>query len=165
MPVCFFENATATHALVFAALASSLVFDFIARQSVGGTHLTYFILRQLPVPLPENLPEPDLAWLTSYASQLVGTDVVMKESLGYESPTLGQWDQERRLQLRASLDAYFFSLFGLGEVEVEYVIGTFEGMNRNELATWGAHRTRLLILEAMRVKPWDSRESSSGDGR
>ena len=37
-------------ALWFQVVASSYALDFVARQKIGGTHLTYGFLKQLPFP-------------------------------------------------------------------------------------------------------------------
>ena len=40
---------------------SSFVFDYVARQKLGGTHMTFFILKQLPV-LPPNQYKATCTW-------------------------------------------------------------------------------------------------------
>ncbi len=40
---------------LLAACFSSFVFDFVARQKLGGTAMSYFVLKQLPVPAPEDV--------------------------------------------------------------------------------------------------------------
>ena len=32
-----------------------MVFDYVARQKLSGTHMTYFILKQLACPTPDSL--------------------------------------------------------------------------------------------------------------
>ena len=44
------ENSTVT--AIILACANSLVFDYVARQKIGGTHLTYNYLKQLPILKP-----------------------------------------------------------------------------------------------------------------
>ncbi|WP_342372508.1 hypothetical protein PCC79_16545 [Propioniciclava soli] len=39
------------------AVWNSFAFDFVARQKVGGTHLKYSTMRQLPVPAPDHLSQ------------------------------------------------------------------------------------------------------------
>ncbi|MCS7017433.1 MAG: hypothetical protein NZM42_15125, partial [Gemmatales bacterium] len=47
--ILFAEEIRAVHIACFLATLNSLVFDFVTRQKVGGTHLTYTYLNQLPV--------------------------------------------------------------------------------------------------------------------
>jgi len=42
---------------------NSLVFDFVSRAKLGGTHLTYSYLKQLPVLPPEAYRSNDLAFI------------------------------------------------------------------------------------------------------
>ena len=54
MPLAFIGNRfDAKHLAALQANMSSLVFDFVARHKVGGTHLNFFIAKQLPVLRPE----------------------------------------------------------------------------------------------------------------
>ena len=50
--VLFPESTKSTEIACFVCNVSSLVFDYVARQKVGGTNLGYFILKQLPVIAP-----------------------------------------------------------------------------------------------------------------
>lgn len=52
MPLAFTDHPEKTAALL--ANLSAFVFDYIARQKVGGTHLTFFLLEQLPVLTPDD---------------------------------------------------------------------------------------------------------------
>ena len=51
------------------ATQSSLVFDYVSRQKVGGLHMNGFIWKQLPVPTPTTL-EPHTGFLTPRALEL-----------------------------------------------------------------------------------------------
>jgi len=95
--------------------------DYVARQKVGGTHLTFFVLEQLPV-LPPQVYEQSAAWdeekaigdwLTSRVLELVYTAWDMRpfgQDCGYNGPPF-RWDAGRRSLLRAELDAAFFHLY------------------------------------------------------
>jgi hypothetical protein len=56
----------------------SLVFDFVARQKVGGTSLSYFILNQLPVLPPDAFSEADVAFIVPRVLELAYTAWDMK---------------------------------------------------------------------------------------
>jgi hypothetical protein len=66
---------------LLAACLSSFVFDFVARQKLGGTAMSYFVLKQLPVPAPHDvraallgidLRAPDRAELDARMFRLYG---------------------------------------------------------------------------------------------
>ena len=60
------------------------------------------------------------------------------------------WDEERRLFLRAKLDAVFFHLYGVtGRDDVRYVYSTFPIVEREETAALGSYRSRDLCLAWM----------------
>ena len=57
------------------------------------------------------------------------------------------WDEDRRLHLRAKLDAAFFHLYGVTDRDdVRYVYATFPIIERQEKATYGRYRSRDLCL-------------------
>ena len=60
------------------------------------------------------------------------------------------WEEERRLFLRAKLDAVFFHLYGVtGRDDVRYVYSTFPIVEREETAAYGSYRSRELCLAWM----------------
>ena len=60
------------------------------------------------------------------------------------------WDEERRLHLRAKLDALFFHLYSVTDREdVRYVYSTFPIVEREETAAYGTYRSRDLCLAWM----------------
>ena len=60
------------------------------------------------------------------------------------------WDEERRLALRAKLDAVFFHLYGVtGRDDVRYVFSTFPIVEKRETKAWGRYRSRDLCLAWM----------------
>jgi hypothetical protein len=71
-----------------------------------------------------------------------------------------KWDDERRAQLRAKLDAYYAHLYGLTRDELRYILDpqdfygpdfpgeTFRVLKEKEEKLYGEYRTRRLVLEA-----------------
>ncbi len=61
------------------------------------------------------------------------------------------WDEERRLKLRAKLDAVFFHLYGITDREdVRYIYSTFPIVERQEAEAYGGrYRSRDLCLAYM----------------
>lgn len=163
-------------AAIFVACFNSLVFDYVARQKIGGTHLTYGYLRQLSFLPPEAYRQQDLEFILPRVIELTFTaadlqpfyDDLMCEGHGYDSrssPDRGQpfrWDSDRRAKLRAELDAYFAMLFGLSRDELRYILDpkevngadypseSFRVLKDKEARHFGEYRTRRLVLEA-----WD----------
>lgn len=61
------------------------------------------------------------------------------------------WDEDRRAQLRAELDAFFFRLYDIDDRDdVDYILETFQtetgGLKHNDIAKYGAYRTKDLVL-------------------
>lgn len=180
MPLMLF--APATNTANQAALLANLVcltFDFVARHKVGGTHLNYFIYKQLPVLPPERYCPADLAYIVPRVLELTHTahdmqawaddllaampsaDPRLPEQHGTPLPPF-PWNPERRAQLRAELDAYYAHLYGLTRDELRYILDpaevmgaeypseTFRVLKKNEIQEFGEYRTQRLVLEA-----WD----------
>ena len=58
-----------------------------------------------------------------------------------------RWDEDRRLRLRAKLDAVFFHLYGVTDRdEVRYVYSTFPIVERQETEATGRYRSCDLCL-------------------
>jgi hypothetical protein len=60
-------------AACFLSLTNSLTFDYLVRQKMGGTHLTYSILYQIPVVSPAHFSASDIVYITSRVLELVYT--------------------------------------------------------------------------------------------
>jgi hypothetical protein len=79
--------------------------------------------------------------------------------LGYNGPPFA-WDEDRRAQLRAELDAWYARAYGLTRDELRYVLDpadvkgldypseTFRVLKKNEIARFGEYRTARLVLAA-----------------
>ena len=58
-----------------------------------------------------------------------------------------QWDADRRLKLRAKLDALYFRLYGVtGRDDIRYIYSTFPIVERHKKAAYGTYRSRDLCL-------------------
>jgi hypothetical protein len=73
VPLMLFQSLRADLAACFLAIVNSLVFDWITRQKIGGTHLTYTYLTQLPVLPPEAFSAADIAFIVPRVVELVST--------------------------------------------------------------------------------------------
>ena len=160
----FLESAadTAFQASLIVANLNAAPFDFVARQKVPATHFTWYVLEQMPGraarPLPNrplrpprppprssarpswNSPTPPTTW-APFARALGHVD----ESGNVKPPFV--WNEDRRLHLRAKLDAVFFHLYGLTDRnDVRYIYSTFPIVERRETATYGRYRSRDVCL-------------------
>lgn len=166
LPVMFLLHPPKICAAILANL-NSMVLDYIARQKVGGVHLTYNFLRQFPLIPPESYAESDLNFIASRVCELTFTasDLdLWSQELGFEAGPF-TWNPERRARLRADLDAYFAKLYGLSRDELRYILDpsdilgdeypseTFRVLKNSELREFGEYRTQRLVLEA-----WDRLE-------
>jgi hypothetical protein len=134
------------------AVQSSLVFDFVSRRKVGDEHMYVFTWKQLPVPTPSTL-EPHTGFLTPRVLELVYTAYDMTP-LACDLDDRGGpfiWDETRRAQIRAELDAFFFRLYGIERDDVDYIMETFQtetgGLKNNDIAKYGTYRTKDLIFD------------------
>jgi len=61
-----------------------------------------------------------------------------------------KWDEDRRLQLRAKLDAVYFHLYGITDRDdVRYIFSTFPIVERQEIDAFGRYRSLELCLAYM----------------
>ena len=160
----------------FAAMLSSLVFDYVARQKVGGSSMALFIMKQQPTLTPDQIPSA-MQWqivkrvaelcyfnhdMDGWASELWEE---MSEEQRSELPQLGAqqpwiYNPERRAILQAELDAIFAHLYGLNTEDLRYILDpedvcgkgcineTFRVLKDNEIRQYGEYRTKRLVREA-----------------
>lgn len=146
----------------------SLVHDYVARQKVGGTHLKYHVKKQLPNLPPDRYTDADLAFIVPRVLELTYTACDLKPwaaDLGYDGEPF-PWNPERRVQLRAELDAWYARLYSLTRDELRYILDpadvmgedypseTFRVLKKSEISEFGEYRTQRLVLAA-----WDKLES------
>ena len=140
---------------------NATVFDFVTRQKVQGQTLNLFIVEQLPVVPPERYervcfgPKTAAEIVREAVLELTYTahdmapfarDLGYVDEAGAVKPPF-RWDEERRLRLRAKLDAIFFYLYGVTDRDdVRYVYSTFPIVERQETNEYGRFRSRDLCL-------------------
>jgi hypothetical protein len=136
------------------AVQSSLVFDYVARQKIDGPAVRAAHWKQLPVPTPDML-EPHLPFIVPRVLELVYTSPDMSP-LARDLDDTGDpfaWDSDRRANLRAELDAFFFRVYGIDDRDdVEYITDTLQagadGLERGESQGDDGRRARKLVLAA-----------------
>ncbi len=162
LPLIFTDKEPKIDSCLVANL-NSLVFDYISRQKVGGTHMTLFILKQLPVLPPERYSNQDISYISERVLQLSYTSESMRpyaQEMGYTGEPFS-FNIDKRLQLRAELDAYYAKLYGLSREDLAYILDpttyytdgdcptvTFPGLQKKELNLYGEYRTERLVLES-----------------
>lgn len=158
------------------AMLSSLVFDYITKQKIGGSHASISFVKQFPALTPDQIPSA-MQWqivkrvaelcyfnhdMDGWASELWEE---MNEEQRAELPQLGTqqpwiYNPERRAILQAELDAIFAHLYGLNTEDLRYILDpedicgkgcineTFRVLKDNEIRQYGEYRTKRLVLEA-----------------
>lgn len=158
-PVVFTgDDVSRRQACCLLANLNSFVLDYVARQKVGGVHLNFFIVNQLPI-LPPDAYDEKCSWhgkqrLERWISERVlkltctAEDMTpLAEACGFKAG-IQKWRPDERARLLAELDAAYFHLYGLKRDEIEYVMSTFSGTRRRDEEDTGSYRTSDLILIA-----------------
>ena len=143
---------------LLAANLNATIFDFVTRQKIQGQTLNLFIVEQLPVvPLARYESTP---FGPKTAAQIIRETVLeltytahdmapFARDLGYAGDPF-VWNDDRRLQLRAKLDAVFFHLYGITDRDdIRYIYSTFPIVRRQETAAYGTYRSCDLCLAYM----------------
>ena len=158
-------NERANAQALLCANLNSVVLDFVARTKILSNHASWFVLEQLPVILPDRFD--DIMFGPKTAGDLVrGATLELiytahdmasfARGMGYvdEAGNIRPpfpWDEERRLKLRAKLDAVFFYLYGITDRDdVRYIYSTFPIVERQEKEAYGGrYRSCELCLAYM----------------
>ena len=166
LPAIFSEdldNYQSNAALLLANLGAT-VLDFVVRQKVHSTSLNWFIVEQLPVVPPDRFDSvrfgPKTAeeivceavlelTYTAHDMAPFARDMGHVDESGAARPPF-HWDDDRRLHLRAKLDALFFHLYGVTDRDdVRHVYSTFPIVERQDIKAYGQFLSRDLCLAYM----------------
>jgi hypothetical protein len=146
---------------------NSMIFDFVARQKTQTNHLRLYSFEQLPVIPPADYARPfgpksaadivkaavlELTY-TAHDMAPFARDMGYVDAKGDVLPPF-IWDEDRRLHLRAKLDALYFILYGVFDPaepaqsrdDIRYIYSTFPIVERQEKAAYGSYRSRDLCL-------------------
>lgn len=141
---------------------NSLPLDWTARLSVGGTHLSFFILKQLPILPPEAYLEESVApakYLEMVVPRVLKLTYTAHDlepfarDLGYEGEPF-VWDDEQRHRLKSELDAIYAHMYQLEREELEWILdapppsASFPTLKKNEMKEFGEYRTQRYVLAA-----------------
>ena len=147
------DDMTASDVGNLVANLNCLCFDYVTRQKLQGTNLSWYIVQQLPVIAPADY---DRAFGTTTARDLVRHHVLrltytahdmapFARDLGYHGPPF-IWNEEKRRHLRARLDALYFHLYGLSRKDAAYILDTFPIVRRHDKTAFGTYRTKDMVL-------------------
>jgi hypothetical protein len=136
---------------------SSLMFDYIARQKLSGSHVTYSVVSQLACPTPSTF-DTDPLWAAATLDEFIRSRVLelsytsyrikpyTVDVVGADSREPFRWLPERRAQLIAELDAAMLHVYGLGRDDAEHVLDSFPVLRKYEERDHGEFRTKRLVL-------------------
>ncbi len=149
---------------------NAFAFDFIARQKVGGVHLSYFIVEQLPTLPPDTYAgkcpwsqtESLEQWISERVLKLTCTaeDMVPLAKAcdfkGSRGDGVHIWKEAERAEIRAELDAAYFHLYGITRDDAEYMLSTFSNTGLASEDKQGSQQflcapgsTGQMVLDAM----------------
>lgn len=171
-----FEESGILDGTIMCGILSSIVFDYVTRQKVGGKSMNFFYVKQFPVLTPDQIPSTmqwqivkRVAELCYFNHDMDGWAEELWEEMSEEQraelPQLGAqqpwvYNPERRAILQAELDAIFAHLYGLNTEDLVYILDpedicgkgcineTFRVLKDNEIRQYGEYRTKRLVLEA-----------------
>ena len=161
LPILESEMDRALLACFVTANLNSTIFDYVARQKVPATHFTWYVLEQLPVIPPERYEVVRFGPKT--AAEIVREAVLELTYTAHDMAPFARdmghvdeagdvlppflWDEDRRLRLRAKLDALYFHLYGVTDRDdIRYIYSTFPIVERQEMQAHGSYRSRDLCL-------------------
>lgn len=146
---------------------SSIILDWIVRQKIGGSNMSFYLVKQLPIFSPSEYRAIDLEYIVPRVLELTYNADDMctwANELDFGSEPF-TFEPNHRATLTAELDAYFAKLYGLTREELRYILDpadvmgedypseSFRVLKNNEIKEFGEYRTRRLVLEA-----WDKLE-------
>ncbi len=151
----------------FLANLNAVILDYVTRQKAQSTHLNWYIVEQLPILASAAY---DRAFGAKTAAEIVRESVLELTYTAHDMAPFARdmghvdeagevlppfvWDEDRRLALRARLDALYFILYDVFDPaspeqsrdDVRYIYSTFPIVEREEQARWGRYRSRDLCL-------------------
>ncbi|WP_292469018.1 hypothetical protein [Mesorhizobium sp.] len=143
---------------------NSIPLDFIARTKILSNHASWYIVEQLPVIPSETY---DRTRFGPKSAREIVTDAVLEltytaHDMAPFATAIGHvnadgsvtqpflWDDNRRMHLKAKLDAVYFHLYGITDRDdVRYIYSTFPIVEKEDIDAWNQYRSRELCLHYM----------------
>lgn len=142
--------------IILVCTMSSFIFDYIARMSVGGTNMNFYILKQLPVLSTQSLTTNNELFSKFLACCLemlyTSWDLYpwVLNDLELNIPPY-RWVTERRHKLEAIINAITAFLYGVDKADLDYILDTFPGYRNDEIQQYGNYRMKEEILECFGI--------------
>jgi len=154
-PIVNFDHNPKEKVMFIVAHFSSFVWDYCVRKKIGGTHLNFYLLKQLPCFTPSIINTRINDFLLPRSLELIYTSYDLDDFGDYinrNKPTIQistpfTWEDSRRFNYKCDLDAFFGHLYNLTQDEFAYVLDTFPIVKRKDEAEFGYYRTKSVILE------------------
>jgi hypothetical protein len=139
-----------------------LVFDYCLRNKLSQPSIPQGVFQQTATLPPSAYASADADFIIQRILELSYTSdstAPFARELGYNGRPFG-WDEDRRVQLRAELDAWYARAYGLTRDELRYILDpadvkgpdypseTFRVLKTNEIKRFGEYRTARLVLTA-----------------
>jgi hypothetical protein len=144
------------NASLMLSILNSFIFDYIARQSVGGTNFSDYIMKQLPFITEDVFGKPTIFLNNIKIADFIQPRVLeltytawdlqpFARDCGYDGPPFC-WDEERRFALRCELDALFMHLYLPSTADGNWQRHPNEG-DAEHAALTGAFATPRMAVE------------------
>lgn len=155
----FLGEIPADDALLFTGIFTSIVFDYVLRQKIGGTNLNSFILKQLPAPTPSDLRLLNFTkdgrtlcsttYLANRLIKLIWTSKSLNEFANEAGFVDGPyvWDGSERFSLRIEIDAAIAKIYGLSKEDFAHIIDSFRILRDKDVSACGSFVTKDELLK------------------
>ncbi|MFA7486202.1 MAG: restriction endonuclease, partial [Phycisphaerae bacterium] len=135
---------------------NAFVLDYVSRQKIGNVNLNFFLIEQFPMFHPDyylshcpwNKKQTLEKWISDRVLKLTCTsnDMIPLAKAADFKPPVHKWNEEERCDLMAQLDAAFFLLYGIERNDVEYILSTFAGVQKESKSMFAGMSTSERIL-------------------
>jgi len=141
----------------FLANLNSFVLDYIVRQKIGNVNLNFFIIEQLPIFSPDfyktrcpwDRRQTLEKWISDRVLKLTCTSndmIPLAKAAGFD-PLVHKWKPDERADLMAQIDAAYFLLYEIERDDVDYILSTFSGLQKENEGMFGASSAYDMILK------------------
>lgn len=154
MPVILSSNRK--RLIELGACMATFAYDYIGRQKLGGVNYTFFITKQIPVPMSGEQIQKEIIRrvlelsYTSYDmkpfAEFIWKILYPDASCRPPFPEPFIWDVENRFKLRCEIDAIYFHLYGITSQDIEYILNSFPIVKKKDEKNYGEFRTLKTII-------------------
>lgn len=144
LPLIFFSNSNVYNGLCLLAFFNSFLMDYIVRTKLNSTSLSYYYLKQLPVPTPEMVVDSSIYELLISTTKLIYQ--MTNPGFVFNRDQNINYDYNKLLDMRAKIDASIFLLYGIEINDVKYIMDTFVISKAKDITSYGNYYTSERIL-------------------